>query len=133
MVLRFRLDRIKSFLRQRHKVDMVSIHRYAFPENDDPPTKDDLRNNSREWDLIIPALRSMIREQTGHDLPVAVTEVNSSWAINAWRRRYRTTTPFGSPTFWSRDRTKARVNELLWPATTASWAQSNHARCTTRT
>jgi alpha-L-arabinofuranosidase len=81
--LQFRIDWLKSFLKANgDKVDIVSIHRYAFPVGDEPPTKEDLRQNSKEWDLIIPALRKMIREQVGRDLPVAVTEVNSSWAVN---------------------------------------------------
>jgi hypothetical protein len=81
--LQFRIDWIDSFLKANGDlVDIVSIHRYPFPVGNEPPTKDDLRNNSKEWDLIIPALRSMIREQTGRDLPVAVTEVNSSSLVN---------------------------------------------------
>ncbi len=65
-------------------VDIVSIHRYPFPvrTTDGAPTIADLRANSQEWDKIIPYLRSSIRENTGRDLPVAVTEVNSSWANN---------------------------------------------------
>ncbi len=62
-------------------VDIVSIHRYPFPaQPTDPlPTIAQLRANSQEWDRIIPALRTLIRETTGRDLPVAVTEVNSNW------------------------------------------------------
>ncbi|MCS6909847.1 MAG: hypothetical protein NZM11_04660 [Anaerolineales bacterium] len=64
-------------------VDIVAIHRYPFPKHpgDPPPTIDDLRANSREWEEIIPALRALIRETTGRDLPVAVTEVNSNWSF----------------------------------------------------
>lgn len=62
-------------------VDIVSIHRYPFPIKMAGPvvTIDDLRNNSREWDTIIPNLRAIIRETTGRDLPIAVTEINSDW------------------------------------------------------
>ena len=62
-------------------VDMVAIHRYPFPtsRNSGSATIDDLRANSREWDTIIPNIRALIRETTGRDLPVAVTEVNSHW------------------------------------------------------
>lgn len=66
-------------------VDIVSIHRYPFPRSRANPTitKDDLRQNSREWDdNIIPNLRTVIRETTGRDLPIAIAEVNSSWANN---------------------------------------------------
>ena len=63
-------------------VDVVSIHRYPFPASmsDAATTIDDLRANSREWDAIIPHLREVIRESTGRDLPVAVTEVNTHWS-----------------------------------------------------
>jgi hypothetical protein len=66
-------------------VDIVAFHRYPFPTSGDgvPPTIGDLRANTREWDAIIPALRALIREYAGRDLPVAVTEVNSSWAANS--------------------------------------------------
>jgi len=66
-------------------VDVVGIHRYPFPTSSSgpPPTIADLRASSREWDAIIPALRALIREHAGRDLPVAVTEVNSSWAANS--------------------------------------------------
>ena len=66
-------------------VGIVSIHRYAFPNNaaKTPPTITDMRDNSKEWDSIIPALRQIIHDQTGKDLPVAVTEVNSSYSTNS--------------------------------------------------
>jgi len=66
-------------------VDVVGIHRYPFPasQTSGPPTIADLRANSREWDAIIPALRALVREHARRDLPVAVTEVNSSWAANS--------------------------------------------------
>jgi hypothetical protein len=63
-------------------VDIVAIHRYPFPTSmtGPPKTIDDLRANSREWETIIPNLRALIRETTGRDLPVAVTEINSDWS-----------------------------------------------------
>ncbi len=63
-------------------VDIVAVHRYPFPAGmtSPPATIDDLRANSREWDTIIPNLRALVRETTGRDLPVAVTEVNSHWS-----------------------------------------------------
>jgi hypothetical protein len=62
-------------------VDIVAIHRYPFPLTKTGPsrTTDDLRHNTKEWDTIIPNLRALIRETTGRDLPVAVTEINSDW------------------------------------------------------
>ena len=47
------------------------------------PLKEQLRANAAEWDTILPSLHTIIREQTGKDLPVAVTEFNSSWVENA--------------------------------------------------
>lgn len=66
-------------------VDVVSIHRYPFPRSQADPriTRDDLRLNSREWDdNIIPHLRQVVQETTNRDLPIAVSEINSSWANN---------------------------------------------------
>lgn len=62
-------------------VDIVGVHRYPFPTNmtDPMPTIADLRANSREWDTIIPNLQASIRETTGRDLPVAVSEINCNW------------------------------------------------------
>jgi hypothetical protein len=63
-------------------VDVVSFHRYPFPSsvNAGPPSADELRRASEEWDETIPYVRALVHEHTGRDLPIAVTEVNSSWA-----------------------------------------------------
>ncbi|MEM7336684.1 MAG: hypothetical protein AAF490_31685 [Chloroflexota bacterium] len=63
-------------------VDVVSIHRYPFPLSrvDPLPEIEDLRQNSREWDDIIPALRQEIRDITGRDMPIGVMEINSNWS-----------------------------------------------------
>lgn len=63
-------------------VDIVSFHRYPFPSSQlaGPPSPDELRHATAEWDVAIPYLRDLIREHTGRDIPVAVTEANSSWA-----------------------------------------------------
>lgn len=60
-------------------VDIVSIHRYPFPDSMSDPsyTVEDLRPTSAEFDVSISELRQMIREITGRDIPVAVTEVNA--------------------------------------------------------
>lgn len=66
-------------------VDIVSVHRYPFPQSmvSGAPLKDDLRANAAEWDTLLPSLHAIVREHTGKDLPVAITEFNSSWAENA--------------------------------------------------
>jgi hypothetical protein len=62
-------------------VDIVSFHRYPFPKDRFTTTTiDDMRANPPEWDAIIPFLRSRIKELTGRDLPVAITEINSHWS-----------------------------------------------------
>ncbi len=62
-------------------VGLVSIHRYPFPlsMNSGAETDDQLRENPDEWDTIIPDLHAVIQDATGHDMPVAVTEINSNW------------------------------------------------------
>ena len=66
-------------------VDIVSVHRYPFPQSmtAGAPLKDQLRANSAEWDVLLPSLHRLVREHTGKDLPVAITEFNSSWVENA--------------------------------------------------
>jgi hypothetical protein len=61
---------------------VVSIHRYPYPglghQANAVATIDGLRANSREWDIIIPNLRKIIRDAAGRDIPLAVTEFNSN-------------------------------------------------------
>lgn len=66
-------------------VDIVSVHRYPFPQSmmSGAPLKENLRANAAEWDSLLPSLHTLIREQAGKDLPIAVTEFNSSWVENA--------------------------------------------------
>ena len=82
--MKARVAWMSSFLKANGDlVDIVSIHRYPLPKDINAPiTVDDLRAGGKEWDQIIPALRTLIKTQTGKDLPVAVTEINSSWVAN---------------------------------------------------
>ena len=66
-------------------VDIVTVHRYPFPTctTCGDPTWEQLRDNTPEWDNIIPNLRKIAREITGKDLPVGVTEFNSNYASSA--------------------------------------------------
>jgi hypothetical protein len=78
-------DWLVTFLKTNgDMVDIVSVHRYPYPQSfmSGPPSKADLRANSAEWDILIPNLREIVREHTGKNLPVAITEFNSSWAVN---------------------------------------------------
>jgi alpha-L-arabinofuranosidase len=62
-------------------VDVVSFHRYPFPATttSGPPSIEDLRRNTAEWDKIIIHARELIHQYAGRDIPIAVTEFNSSY------------------------------------------------------
>lgn len=62
-------------------VDVIAFHRYPFPKdrNELSVTIEDLRQNTREWERTIVYLRGLIEENTGRDIPIAVTEVNTHW------------------------------------------------------
>jgi len=75
-------DWMRTFLEiNGDQVDVVSFHRYPFPNNAarERATAGELRANAPQWDEIIRRLRQTIRETTGRDIPVAVTEFNSHW------------------------------------------------------
>lgn len=78
----FGLDWMTEFLKANGDlVNIVSIHRYPFPQGrgSRAATIAELRASAAEWDALIPYLRTLIRDTTGRDLPIAVTEVNSHW------------------------------------------------------
>lgn len=58
---------------------LVTFHRYPFPLRGglEGPTVAGLRPIAAEFDATIPELRAMIRETTGRDIPIGLTEVNS--------------------------------------------------------
>ena len=73
---------MKEFLKANGDlVDVVSFHRYPFPKTNQsgPPSFDELRTNTQEWDKIIAHARDLIHENTGRDIPIAVTEFNSMY------------------------------------------------------
>ncbi|MBK8432851.1 MAG: hypothetical protein IPL28_16835 [Chloroflexi bacterium] len=75
-------DWLRTFLASNgDMVDVVAVHRYPFPASmgAGSPKIEDLRANSAEWEQIIPALRAAVLEETGKELPIAITEVNSNW------------------------------------------------------
>ncbi len=63
-------------------VDMVSVHRYPFPNNAErtPASVADLRANAPAWDDVAVRLRETVQEISGRDIPIAFTEVNSHWS-----------------------------------------------------
>ena len=59
-------------------VDIVTVHRYPlYSASGRKFAVDDLRNNTLEWTAMVNYLRGLTRTTTGHDLPIAFTEVNS--------------------------------------------------------
>jgi hypothetical protein len=63
-------------------VDIVTYHRYPFPLTNASPnaTINDLRQDLPEWTRTVRYLRSLIRETTGRDLPIGVTEASSHYS-----------------------------------------------------
>jgi hypothetical protein len=78
-------DWLQEFLKANGDlIGVVSIHRYPYPggSNTGRATVEGLRENSKEWDTIIPNLRQIIHDVTGRDIPIAVTEINSNSSNN---------------------------------------------------
>jgi alpha-L-arabinofuranosidase len=76
-------DWLQEFLRANGDlIGIVSIHRYPYPgaggSRAATATVEGLRENSREWDTFIPLFKQMIRDITGRDIPIGVTEINSN-------------------------------------------------------
>ncbi len=62
-------------------VDIVTYHRYPFPTSlsNGNATIEDMRQDLPEWNRTVRYLRALIREKTGRDLPIGVTETNSHY------------------------------------------------------
>ena len=59
-------------------VDIVTVHRYPmYSPTNGQVTVQQLRENTKKWAVQIDYLKSLVRQVTGRDLPVAYTEINS--------------------------------------------------------
>jgi hypothetical protein len=58
-------------------VDVVTVHRYPMYSPAGPVTIQDLRDDTHKWIGQVEYLRGLIKEITGRDLPIAITELNS--------------------------------------------------------
>lgn len=58
-------------------IDIVAVHRYPLYSPSNPVTVANLRENTRQWVQEVEHLRRVIREILGHELPIAITELNS--------------------------------------------------------
>ncbi len=59
-----------------HLLDGISFHRYQF--DNARQSAGLLLSSPNEWDYTLPALRQLIRQDFGRDLPIALTEVNTN-------------------------------------------------------
>jgi len=72
---------VREFLRANGDlVDIVAVHRYPFPINNQATTIEQARLNPPEWDVLVENLREVIRDVMGKDMPIAITEANSHWS-----------------------------------------------------
>ncbi|MBK8046732.1 MAG: hypothetical protein IPK16_06170 [Anaerolineales bacterium] len=75
-------DWLRTFLQANgDAVDIVSVHRYPFPNNAEKTaaTPAELLADAATWNDLVRNLKAIVREETGKDLPVAITEFNSHW------------------------------------------------------
>ena len=73
------LKGVSNYERQHpgvHLLDGVSFHRYQFDNAHQSSAL--LLSSPNEWDYTLPALRQLIRQDFGRDLPLALTEVNTN-------------------------------------------------------
>lgn len=82
------LARVESFMTQflRDNSDMlsvVSVHRYPFPTGtgqEQATHIEALYADAERWTGIAARLHAVVEAETGRDLPIAITEVNSHWS-----------------------------------------------------
>jgi hypothetical protein len=107
--------------------DIVTYHRYPFPVNTtgEGYSVEDLRQDLPEWNRTVHYLRGLVRESTGRDLPIAVTEASSDWSSAI--RGEGTPDSFYHAIWWADalgrliDENVVMVNQ--WDLTTASGEQ----------
>ena len=74
-----KVDWMTAFLKANGDlVDIVTYHRYPYTAKGSQATVDFLRQNTLEWTQAVEDLRKLIRDTTGRDIPIAVTEANST-------------------------------------------------------
>lgn len=74
---------LREFLKANgDMVNVVAVHRYPFPlSTSDPiPTVQQLLDDAPRWTGLIQNLRAVVRQETGRDLPIGITEWNSNWS-----------------------------------------------------
>jgi len=61
-------------------VDIVSVHRYPFPQGQEATTIPQLRENVPRWQTLTEIVRETIVDVVGEEIPIAITEANSHWS-----------------------------------------------------
>ncbi|HZU66726.1 MAG TPA: glycoside hydrolase family 44 protein [Ktedonobacteraceae bacterium] len=64
-------------------LDGVSFHFYPFGNASQPPSPSLLLSSTEEWNYLLPPLRQLIRQDLGRDVPIAVTEINTTSSAGA--------------------------------------------------
>jgi hypothetical protein len=59
-------------------LDGVSFHFYPFGDAGQAPSPSLLMSSPEEWNYLLPSLRQLIRQDLGRDVPIAVTEINTT-------------------------------------------------------
>ena len=60
-------------------VDVVTVHRYPYwSATNDPATFEQMQASAEAMGAEVAYLRELILEHTGRDLPIAITELNST-------------------------------------------------------
>ncbi len=59
-----------------HLLDGVSFHSYQFADASTNPYM--LMSSPNEWNYLLSQLHQLIRQAMGHDLPIAITEINTN-------------------------------------------------------
>ncbi|CAG0997855.1 MAG: hypothetical protein IAE83_15085 [Anaerolinea sp.] len=83
--LETRREWLKAFLKANGDlVDLITIHRYPFPKDSSSRkiTKEEVAASALEWDYIIPNIRQISKEILGRELPIGVTEINTTWTAD---------------------------------------------------
>ena len=57
-------------------LDGVSFHRFQFPDATQTPYT--FLSSTGEWNYLLPALHQLISQDLQHDLPIAITEINTN-------------------------------------------------------
>lgn len=57
-------------------LDGVSFHAYPFQNASQSPSL--LMSSTEQWNYLLPPLRTLIQQDLGRDVPIAVTEINSN-------------------------------------------------------